>query len=111
MESGKSPIYFGWELLFISLLYLYSKNYKIFIYCFLSLIGILYIHNNLGLSIDASRRLLELAIFAYGPFMICAVPRIINNNELTIPPKFLIGFMWLLMAIQTYKLIELVQLK
>tara|TARA_B100000963_G_scaffold361941_1_gene401085 strand:+ start:10977 stop:11891 length:915 start_codon:yes stop_codon:yes gene_type:complete len=111
MESGKSPIYFGWELLFISLLYLYSKNYKIFVYSFLSLIGILYIHNNLGLSIDASRRLLELAIFAYGPFMICAVPRIINNNELTIPPKFLISFMWFLMAIQTYKLIELVQLK
>tara|TARA_X000000950_G_scaffold201757_1_gene242925 strand:+ start:25744 stop:26658 length:915 start_codon:yes stop_codon:yes gene_type:complete len=109
IDAGKSPIYFGWELLILSILYLYSKHYKIFIYAFLSLIGILYIHNILGLSIDASRRLLELAIFTYGPFMICALPRLTNNKEIKIPPKFLISFMWFLMAIQTYKLIELVE--
>tara|TARA_B100001093_G_C26607596_1_gene918721 strand:- start:220 stop:768 length:549 start_codon:yes stop_codon:yes gene_type:complete len=109
LEFGKTAIYFGWELLFISLIYLYSKNYRIFTYSFFSFLGILYVHNVLGLSIDASRRLLELGVFAYGPFMIFALPRFINNEEIEIPPRFLIGFLWLLMAIQTYKLTELVK--
>tara|TARA_A100000164_G_C21851623_1_gene745284 strand:+ start:116 stop:1030 length:915 start_codon:yes stop_codon:yes gene_type:complete len=109
LEFGKTPIYFGWELLFISLIYLYSKNYRTFTYAFVSLLGILYVHNILGLSIDASRRLLELGVFAYGPFMIFALPKLIYNEEIKIPPKFLIGFMWLLLAIQTYKLTELVK--
>jgi hypothetical protein len=108
IDSGKSPIYFGWELIFLAAIYLFSKFYKVSFYIVLSLIGILYLHHLSGLSTDAARRLIELCIFAYSPFIVFAVPYISKGIEFQTIPTFLATYMWGLLLLQNYKLIELV---
>ena len=108
LESGDSPIYFGWELIILSSIYLYSKFYRVSLYIFLSLIGILYLHHTSGLSIDAARRLIELCIFAYSPFVVFVLPHLSNKGLIEKLPKFLTTFMWGLFFLQNYKLVDLV---
>ncbi|MAZ46372.1 MAG: hypothetical protein CMM98_02195 [Rickettsiales bacterium] len=108
LESGNSPIYFGWELIVLSSIYLYSKSYRVSLYIFLSFIGILYLHHASGLSTDAARRLIELCIFAYSPFVVFVVPHLSNKVLIEKLPKFLTIFMWGLFFLQNYKLVELV---
>lgn len=108
IESGKSPIYFGWELIILASIYTYSKLYRVSFYIFLSLLGILYLHHFSGLSTDAARRLIELCIFAYSPFIIFALPHMSDGGIIKPLPSFLATFMWGLLLLQNYKLVELV---
>ena len=43
---------------------------------------ILYIHYSFGLSTDAARRLIELGLFAFSPFLINAVPALSKGTHL-----------------------------
>ncbi len=109
-QVERAPIYFGWELFLLALIYGFSREFKTTFLILMSLTGILYIHYSFGLSTDAARRLIELGLFAFSPFLINAVPALIKKETLRNDFPFINLFFWSILLLQNYKLSELVNI-